>query len=457
MRLLLIGMSHKSAPVEIREKYAVEEVGPILSKLTKQEEIDEAVAISTCNRVEVIVSTRRMEEARHTLVRCFHSDLGGGFSLPDGSHLDDHMYEYSDQDAVTHVFRVASSIDSMVVGEPQILGQMKEAYRTAREIGSSGPLLSRLYQRAFSTAKRVKNETLIARRPVSVARVAVELTRQIFESLESKSALMIGAGEMIEASLFALRREGLGDCRVVNRTQSNAEELAIRFGATAHGLDELDELLASSDIVLSCIGATDAVLDLETVTRALNHRPRRPIFLIDMGVPRNIDPDVNGVENVYLYDIDDLQQVAQANESERRRESQHAERIVLEEQERFVGWMVALQSVPTIQHLRARAESIRQSELGRALSRMDFDEAQQENIESLTRAIVNKLLHPPLSRLKAQTDREEGLAVLEEARALFALDDATAPGAEVDAVHRVDTDDEIPEESGDSFEPEDPA
>ena len=455
MRLLLVGMSHKSAPIEIRERYAVEEVGPILSELTKQDEIDEAVAISTCNRVEVIVSTRRVEAARHTLLRCFHSDLGGGISLPDGSHLDDHMYEYSDQDAVTHVFRVASSIDSMVVGEPQILGQMKDAYRTALEIGSSGPLLSRLYQRAFSTAKRVKNETLIARRPVSVARVAVDLTRQIFEDLESKSALMIGAGEMIEASLFALRREGLGECRVVNRTRSNAEELAVRFGATAHGLEDLGALLASSDIVLSCIGATDVVLDSDSVTRALNHR-RRPIFLIDMGVPRNIDPDVNGLENVYLYDIDDLQEVAQSNEAERQRESQHAERIVIEEQERFVGWMVALQSVPTIQHLRARAESIRQSELGRALSRMDFDEAQQENIDGLTRAIVNKLLHPPLSRLRAQTDREEGLAVLEEARALFALDDATAPGSEVDRVYKTGDEGERSQEPLDSFETKDP-
>lgn len=452
MRLLLVGMSHKSASVEIRERYAVEEVGPILAKLVDQDEIDEAVAISTCNRVEIIVSTRQMEAARHTLYRCFHTDLGGGISLPDGSHLDDHVYEYFDQDAVTHVFRVASSIDSMVVGEPQILGQMKDAYRDARDSGSCGPLLSRLYQRAFATAKRVKNETLIARRPVSVARVAVELARQIFEDLENKQALMIGAGEMIEASLFALRRQGLGGCRVANRTRSNAADLAARFDASAHGLEELGELLSDSDIVLSCIGANEFVLDAARLSEMMVGRRRRPIFLIDMGVPRNIDPDVDSLENVYLYDIDDLQQVAQSNEAERQRESLDAERIVLEEQERFVGWMVALQSVPTIQHLRARAESIRISELERSLARMDLGESEREHVEALTRAIVNKLLHPPLSRLKAQTDREEGLAVLEEARALFALDDETAPGSDVDEVYRADQPEVALEEALDSLE-----
>ncbi len=456
MRILLVGMSHKSASVEIRERYAVDEVGPILAKLTDLDEIDEAVAISTCNRVEIVVSTRQMEAARHTLYQCFHADLGGGASLPDGSHLDDHVYEYFDQDAVTHVFRVASSIDSMVVGEPQILGQMKDAYRDARETGSCGPLLSRLYQRAFATAKRVKNETLVARRPVSVARVAVELARQIFEDLQTKQALMIGAGEMIEASLFALRRQGLGGCRVANRTRSNASELAARFGADAHGLGDLDQLLSDSDIVLSCIGSTEFILDADRLSQAMAERRRRPIFLIDMGVPRNIDPDVDSLENVYLYDIDDLQQVAQSNEAERQRESQDAERIVLEEQERFVGWMVALQSVPTIQHLRARAESIRISELERSLSRMDLDESERDHVDGLTRSIVNKLLHPPLSRLKAQTDREEGLAVLEEARALFALDDETAPGSEVDEVYTGDESERALKETLASLDGEEP-
>jgi glutamyl-tRNA reductase len=334
---------------------------------------------------------------------------------------------------VSHVFRVASAIDSMVVGEPQILGQMKDAYRLALETGSCGPLLSRLFQRAFATAKRVKNETRIAHRPVSVARVAVDLARQIFEDLGDKRALMIGAGEMIEMALFALQREGLGDQRIANRTRERAQALADRFRASAHGLDELDRLLASSDIVLSCIGGDAPILTPERVATALRARRSRPLFLIDIGVPRNVDPGVNELDNAYLYDIDDLQDVAAANEQERRRESLAGERIVLEEQERFAGWLVALQAVPTIKHLRARAEQIRTSELARAARRLGLDDDQHAGVEALTRAIVNKLLHPPLARLGAQTDREEGLAVLEEARALFALDDPQAPGAEIDA------------------------
>lgn len=434
MKILLIGMSHRSAPIDVREQFAVEDHTAALRKLADREEVDEAVLVSTCNRVEVVVTTRQPDAARLVLHHFFHVELGGNTPIAGGGHLDDHVYEYRDHDAISHVFRVASAIDSMVVGEPQILGQMKDAYRLARESGSCGPLLSRLFQRAFATAKRVKNETRISHRPVSVARVAVDLARQIFEDLADKRALMIGAGEMIEMALFALQREGLGERRIVNRTRARAEALAHRYQGTAHGLDEIGELLVGADIVLSCIAGDQPLLTTAQLETALRARRGRPIFLIDMGVPRNIDPAVNEIDNAYLYDIDDLQDVASANEEERRRESLAGERIVLEEQERFAGWLVALQAVPTIKHLLARAEQIRTTELARSAARLGLDEAQREGVEALTRAIVNKLLHPPLARLGAQTDREEGLAVLEEARALFALDDPRAPGAEVDAL-----------------------
>ncbi|MCZ6462979.1 MAG: glutamyl-tRNA reductase, partial [Proteobacteria bacterium] len=353
--------------------------------------------------------------------------------LSEDPSLDDFLYDVSDHQAMGHVLRVASSIDSMVVGEPQILGQLKDAYRAAVECGACGPVLSRLFQHAFSTAKRVRNETRIAERPVSVARVAVDLTRQIFEDLRDKRALLIGAGDMIEAALDALQRDGLGSVLVANRTRSRAEALAEQFGATPHALDEVGELLTGVDVVLSCIGGDQPLLSADQVRGALRARRSRPLFLIDLGVPRNIDPAVNELDNAFLYDIDDLQDVAAANVEERRRETLRAEDIVREEEQRFDGWLVALQAVPTIQHLRSRAEAIRSAELERALRRLELDETQREGLEKLTHSIVNKLLHAPLSRLRADTDREEGLAMLEAARALFALDDPDAPGADADA------------------------
>jgi glutamyl-tRNA reductase len=434
MKILLLGMSHQTAPVEIREHYAAGDAvaDAVVARLAEQAEIDEVVLVSTCNRVEIVVATQRPEEARLGLEAFFREELAGGLPVPGGGELQDYVYLHKDEHAIRHVFRVASAIDSMVVGEPQILGQIKDAYRSSVEMGICGPILSRLFQRAFATAKRVKNETRIAQRPVSVARVAVELARQIFEDLSDKKALMIGAGEMIEAALFALRRQGLDSVRVANRTLARAEELAERFGASAHGLEDLDALLTDSDIVLSCVGGSGYVLDAQRLSRVLEQRRNHPVFLIDMGVPRNIDPAIDDLDSAYLYDIDDLQEIAFSNEEERRRETAGAEEIVSEEQERLAGWMVALRAVPTIRHLRARAEAVRQAELERSLSKLDLSAAQLERVEALTHSIVNKLLHQPLARLGAQSDGAGGAATVEEARALFGLDDAGAPGAEVD-------------------------
>jgi glutamyl-tRNA reductase len=431
VRIILVGMNHRTAPVEVRERFAVADPGPTLVKLVDDESIEEAVVLSTCNRVEVVVTTTQPDAARMRLRRFFESTLhaSGEASRAD---LDDHLYWFEDRQAVSHVFRVSSAIDSMVVGEAQILGQVKDAYRAALEARSCGPILSRLFQRAFATAKRVKSETRISERPVSVARVAVELARQIFERLDDKTAVLIGAGDMIETALFALQREGLADHRVLNRTRSRAEALARRFGGTAHGLDELDERLVEADVVLTCIGGDDPILQAESMQETMRRRRWRPMFLIDMGVPRNVAPGVEDVDGVYLYDMDDLQDVSTANVEQRERESMYGERIVAEEEERFDGWLAALRAVPTIRHLRARAEAVRRSEIDRLGGRLGLDDDQRDGVEALTRAIVNKLLHSPLSRLGALSDRESGLAVLQEARALFALDDAAAPGADVD-------------------------
>ena len=434
MKILLLGMNHRTAPVDVRERFVTDATEALLRKLVDRPEIAEATLISTCNRVEVIVTTENLDAAQHVLYEFFARDLAGGEG-PQESELEEMTYLHHGRQAVEHLFRVASSIDSMVVGEPQILGQVKDAYREASEAGVCGAVLSRLFQRAFATAKRVKNETGIAQRPVSVARVAVDLAKQIFEQLDDKSALLVGAGEMIEAALVALNDHGLGERRVANRTAAHAKALASRFSASAHGLDELDELLALSDVVLTCVGGDGPVLTRERVERSLAGRGARPLFLIDIGVPRNIDPAVHELENAYLYDLDDLQGVASANEEERRREAERADRIVYEEREQFEGWLVALQAVPTIRNLLDRAETIRRGEIDRFAGRLRMDEGQSDLVEQLTRSIVNKLMHPPVSRLRDETDREVGLIRLEEARALFGLDqeDANADESDVDA------------------------
>ncbi len=429
MNLLLLGMSHRTAPLDLRERYAVADLRPALEKLAASPDIEECVIVSTCNRVEILVLTRAPDAARVRLRSFVERDLPNQSERPAPEELDAALYDLSDSRAVRHIFRVACSVDSMVVGEPQILGQVKDAYRDAVACGSCGPILSRLFQRAFATAKRVRNETRIAERPVSVARVAVDLAREIFESLEDKTALLIGAGEMIELALDRLRDGGLGHVRIANRTPARAAALASRVGASAHGLDELPTLLEDSDMVLTCIGGDRPILDRASVAAALRERRHRPLFVIDIGVPRNVAPDTEELESVYLYDLDDLSDRAEANALERRRDVDRAEAIVLEEVQRFEGWLTALRAVPTIRTLRARAEAIRSAEVARGLAGLSLPEPERESIDALTRAIVNKLLHAPLSRLRQEVDTEEGLAHLEAARVLFALDDPEAPGA----------------------------
>jgi glutamyl-tRNA reductase len=429
VKIILIGLNHRSAPLEVRERLAVDDVGPPLQKLVACDEIDEAVLISTCNRVEVVALTRSADAARHRLRSFFRNDLDGG-NPGDGSQLEDHLYEYADTEAMRHVLRVSSALDSMVVGEPQILGQMKDAYRAAAECNASGPILHRLFQHAFTTAKRVRTETRVAERPVSVARVAVDLARQIFEDFSDKQAVLIGAGEMIEAALSALRSAGIESVAVANRTPERAADLAVRFEATAHGLDELPHLVSEADVVLSCIGGDRPILTLDLVRATMRKRRHRPIFVIDIGVPRNTEPEVDTLDNVYLYDIDDLGAVSEQNAEQRRHETVHAEALVAEEQQRFDGWFAALRAVPTIKHLRAHVEEIRKGEVAKTLPKLALGEAEREQVESLTRSIVNKILHSPLSRLRREAEREEGVAYLETARMLFGLSDQPeAPSA----------------------------
>ncbi len=422
MKMILLGMNHRSAPIEVRERLAVDDPGPLLQKLVDSDDIEEAVLFSTCNRVEVLALTRSLESARHRLRAFFKRDL-----VRDGHSVDfdfdEVTYEYRDGEAVSHVLRVASALDSMVVGEPQILGQTKDAYRAAVECGACGPILGRLFQHAFSTAKRVKTETRIGERPVSVARVAVDLAKQIFERFDEKRALLIGAGEMGEMALRTLKKHGLESICIANRTPERAEALAAQFGATAHGLDELETLLGDADVVITSIGGDTPILTLDLVSRVLRNRRHRPLFVIDIGVPRNADPSIDAIDNLYRYDLDDLGSMVSENAEQRAREAERAAAIVVEEQQRFDGWFAALRAVPTIRHLRDRAESIRSCELERALARLDLGDTEQAAVDALTKSIVNKILHAPISRLKREAEREEGMAYLEVARVLFELDD----------------------------------
>lgn len=423
MKIVLVGMNHRSAPIAIRERLAVDDVAPPLQKLVATDEIDEAVLLSTCNRIEVVALTRSLEGARHRLRSFFRRDLCGEGHDPLGN-IDEHLYEFTDSEAMRHLLRVASALDSMVVGEPQILGQVKDAYRSAVECDACGPIVGRLFQHAFTTAKRVRTETRVAERPLSVARVAVDLAKQIFERFEDKRAVLIGSGEMIEAALTSLREAGLQSISVANRTPERAADLAVRFAATAHGLDELTHLIGGADIVLTCIGGDRPILTRERVAEAREKRRDHPLFVIDIGVPRNVDSEIDRLDNVYLYDIDDLVGVSSDNAEQRRHEMVRAEAVVSEEQQRFDGWFSALRAVPTIKHLRAHVEEIRSGEVAKSLDKLELTEGDRDRIDALTRSIVNKILHAPLARLRREAEREEGIAYLETARVLFGLDAA---------------------------------
>jgi len=430
VRVLLVGMNHRTAPLALREQLAVPDPAPALRKLVGSDEIDEAVLLSTCNRIELVVLTRNPDAARLRLRSCFRFDLAGEEGFAAAADLESCLYEYAGPDALRHVLRVASSLDSMVVGEPQILGQTKDAYRAAVECGACGPILGRLFQLAFATAKRVRTETQVAARPVSVARVAVDLAEQIFEDLAGKHALLVGAGEMTEAALAALRERGLSSVAITNRTPERAAPLAVRFGATAHGLSELPRLLADADVVLTSIAGDVPLLTPELVSAALAGRKSRPLFVIDIGVPRNADPALDELDDVYLYDLDDLAAIADRNAAQRSRDVAKAEAIIEEQQQRFDGWFVALRAVPTIRHLRERIESLRAEEVERSLAKLPLSEDQRAAVEALTRSLVNKILHAPVSRLRREAEREEGIAYLETARVLFNLDEPAGAGTD---------------------------
>ena len=399
--ILIVGLNHRTAPVALRERlgFRQDELRTALASLMQVPGVKESAIVSTCNRVEVIVCIDTCVPHVEHGIATFLASARGVVR----EEFEPHLYTRAGRAAVRHLFRVASSLDSMVVGEPQILGQMKEHYAEASSAGASRSVLHRAFHRSFAVAKRVRTETGIASKAVSVASVAVDLARTIFETLDDKTAMLIGAGKMSELAARHLKSHGVADIIVANRTFDRAVELARAFSGIPVPLERLTEFLKLADVVIGSAGALEYLITPATVHEVLRARRQRPMFFIDMGVPRNFDPAVNALANVYLYDMDDLAKVVAGNMGEREREARRAETIVEAEVEGFWRWFTNLDVVPTIVALREKVEAIRRSELEKALNSLQ-DETPRHRalLEALTSAIVNKILHAPISSLKRQ-------------------------------------------------------
>jgi glutamyl-tRNA reductase len=418
MNFQLIGVNHNTAPLEVRERLAVSEdrLPEVVSTLVKQPGVDEGMVLSTCNRVEVLTSTRQGADLRAFLRSCF------GLGKEQQSKLDSHIYEFEKREAVRHVFRVASSLDSMVVGEPQILGQVKEAYAVARGLGAIHSALEALLSRAFAVAKRVRTETAIGSSTVSIASVAVELAEKIFGSLENKTVFLVGAGKMAELAARHLMARGAGKIMISNRTHERAVELAESFDGQAIPFERLHQFADHADIVLTSTGASEPIFRKEHGEALLRVRKNRPVFFIDIAVPRNVAPEVNKLDGLFVYDVDDLQSIASKNTAERKREAERAEKIIELEVDRFASRMKSLEVVPTILSLQEYCETIRQAEIDRIRGRLGLISPDQEAaIEAMTRAIINKLLHTPITTLKSSAAHPEAATIHEMIRRIFNL------------------------------------
>ncbi len=416
MKFQLIGVNHRTAPVEVREQLAIPEsrLGEATRLLAGHPGVAEAMVLSTCNRVELLT---RVHNGRADL-RGF---LGEHFGV-DASAYASHLYEYDDRDAVRHVFRVASSLDSMIVGEPQILGQVKESYAVARSVGAVHSQLDALLTRAFAVAKRVRTETAVGSSAVSVASAAVELARKIFGSLAGKQVYLVGAGKMSELAARHLLAHGAGAIFVANRTHERAIELAGRFDGQAILFEQLYETADRADIVITSTGSPHPIFRRQHGELFLSRRRHRPMFFIDIAVPRDVDAEMAKLEGIFVYDIDDLQAVVTAHMDGRQREAQRAAAIVETEVERFVARLESLKVVPTIVSLQEHLETIRQAEVDRARGRLGSLTPDQElAIEVLTRGIINKVLHTPMTTLKTAAADPEATTLVEVLRRLFKL------------------------------------
>jgi glutamyl-tRNA reductase len=421
MKLLITGVSHKTAPVEVRECLAFREetLAAALADLKSREGVAEAVILSTCNRVEITLTTDDGVEPQ-AIVDSFLEERKN--VLP--AAIAPHIYRHEGRDAIHHLFRVAASLDSMVIGEPQILGQLKTAYAAAKDSGAVCGWLDGLMTRAFSVAKRVRSETGIGQMAVSVSYAAVELARKIFGSLANRTVMIVGAGKMSELAARHLRRSGASHVFVTNRTHERAVEMAQLFQGTPVEYTRFLSMLPEVDILITSSGAPHYILHKEEMHRVRSARRNRPMFLIDIAVPRNIEPSVNDLENVFLYDIDDLQEVVNANLRERMKEADHAEALVRDEVDRMMARLKVAEVTPLIVGLQEQLEQIRAGEIEKVRRRFGpFTPEQEQAIEALTRGIMNKVAHGPISELRNHAGHPEGAHVVAAIRKAFHLQD----------------------------------
>jgi glutamyl-tRNA reductase len=427
MEILVLGLNHDSAPPHVREKvaFAEEGIGGPLRSVNSLEGVQESVILSTCNRVEVLVAAESkdvVEALKQFLSE--HHDVGR-------DELDPHLYLHSNGEAIQHLYRVACGLDSAVQGEPQILGQVKDAYEHAGKAGTTGLVLNRLLKKTFSVAKKVRTETGIGGGAVSVSFAAVELAKKIFGDIEGRTAMIIGAGEMGELALRHLVNSGIREVFVVNRTFEKAVALAEEFGGSAIKFEDYLDQLLITDIVISSTGAPHTIIHTADVRALMSRRRYQPIFFIDIAMPRDIDEGVGNIDNAYLYNVDDLQDVVDTNIEERRREAKKAEAMVLREVATFEKWVNSLQVVPTIVSLRGKIEEIREAETEKALGKLsDLSEKDKQQVRALTSAIVNKILHRPQAVLKEASHTEEAGLYLEVTRKMFDLQDGNEEGAD---------------------------
>lgn len=419
MYVLLTGLSYRTAPVEVREKLALcsSDLNEAYNFLKNGAGIEGAVILSTCNRMEIYVTTRDLGKARETVYSFLENY--SGMKCED---LEPYLYCFNCYEAIYHLFKVASGLDSMVLGETQIIGQVKEAYNLAKDLGATEGVLNTLFQKALYVGKRVRTETMIDQHPVSVSYAAVELARSMLGTLDGKTVMLVGAGEMSELAAYYLVQNGASSVIVSNRSYDNAVKLAEKFKGKAVKFDQIGDCLLLADIVISCTSAQHYVMRMDNCYQALKKRQGRKIIMIDIAVPRDIDPELGQIEGVFIYDIDDLQNVIDESYLARQRAARQAQKIVKEEMEAFSNWLSCLYVVPVIKALRMRGEEIKQKEITRAFNRLgNISEREKKVIVSMANSIVNQLLHFPIVNLKEMALNSDGHMYAEMAKKLFSL------------------------------------